>query len=232
MKKILLLLILLSGISCFGQSGKALYKVYSISKDGSEKLLNGVEFELVFNEKEYVFKRAENLDSDGLPMKQKIVNRRADVGVFYRNLINGEKFVQLDFMGFPIVRKDTLLDDHWNLTNKSKIIANYDCKSANITSTNEYNGAKFYTEAWYSPEVSFPYGPNGFDGLPGLIVSLETLNLKYVMYKVKFSDKDIEIKIPEGRPMSNDEILSLMAEKTGAKEEDLRKFFSTNHSEK
>jgi GLPGLI family protein len=160
------------------------------------------------------------------------MSRRADLGVYYKNIREQIKFVQLDFLGFPIIRKDTLIEKYWNLTNKSKIINSFLCKHADITTTNELNGAKFYTEAWYTPDLSLSYGPKGFDGLPGLIVSLETLNLKYILEKIEFLDYHLVIKRPQGKPMSNDEIISYMAKQTGANEEDLKKFFRTDHSKK
>jgi GLPGLI family protein len=229
MKKIFLITILLFSLNLYSQSGKAFYNVYSINKNGTEKLIKGLKFELIFNSNEYIFKKVDELDSDGTSSRNKIINRRADVGIYYRNIQEKLKFVKFDFLGFPTIRKDTLLDKHWNLTNKSKIINNYECKNANIITTNEYNGAKFFTDAWYYPNISMPYGPNGFDGLPGLIISLETLNLKYVLYKLEFSDKKLKINPPKGKPMTNDEIISFIAKKTGADEKDLKTFFSTKH---
>lgn len=232
MYKILLILITLYSYCISAQNGKAYYKVYTVSKDKSVKLIKDLEFELIFSNDEYIFKKSETMNSDGTSLKNKIINRRAEVGVFYRNIKEDLKFVKMDFLGFPIIRKDTLLEKHWNLTNKSKIISNYNCKNANIVTRNEYNGAEFYTEAWYNPDLSLPFGPNGFDGLPGLIISLESLNLRYVLDRIEFSDKAMKISKPKGKPMTNDDIISFMAEKTGANEGDLKKYFSTINSKK
>ncbi len=66
----------------------------------------------------------------------------------------------------------------WTLTQESKIIGGYLCFKA--TSPN-YNGEswsdnkKFEVTAWYTPKIPVPFGPNGYYGLPGLILELQTI---------------------------------------------------------
>ncbi len=56
--------------------------------------------------------------------------------------------------------------NNWKLINETKIINSLVCKKAELN----FKGRNW--TAWYSTEIPFPYGPNKFGGLPGLIVKI------------------------------------------------------------
>lgn len=55
---------------------------------------------------------------------------------------------------------------NWKLSDETKKIGPYSVKKAVC----EYGGRTW--NAWYAPELSFPYGPYVFHGLPGLVVDI------------------------------------------------------------
>lgn len=56
--------------------------------------------------------------------------------------------------------------NNWKLINETKTINSLVCKKAELN----FKGRNW--TAWYSTEIPFPYGPNKFGGLPGLIVKI------------------------------------------------------------
>ncbi|WP_157974463.1 GLPGLI family protein [Lewinella sp. IMCC34183] len=65
----------------------------------------------------------------------------------------------------------------WTITGKTKQIGNYICREATSSySFESYKGGTVTipVTAWFAPRLPFPYGPNGYDGLPGLILELTT----------------------------------------------------------
>lgn len=98
----------------------------------------------------------------------------------------------------------------WKLTQTSKIIGKYKCYKA---ITQKLIGTKFYdVYAWFTPDLPFNFGPMGYQGLPGLILKLETGNLSYNL-KELIKIKSMEIKKPsKGQNITLDDF-NLMAKK-------------------
>lgn len=61
---------------------------------------------------------------------------------------------------------ETIPQQEWTLANADSVILGYSCKLA----TTVFRGRSY--RAWYAPEISLPYGPWKFSGLPGLILSV------------------------------------------------------------
>ena len=101
----------------------------------------------------------------------------------------------------------------WTLHNESKEIDGYLCYKATKHHVQYYTEIEFTIEAWYTPEIPFPYGPAGFGGLPGLILQLERSHVIYVADRLNLNPKEgikpIEELAP-GRMISEDEMHLLM----------------------
>tara|TARA_R100001377_G_scaffold85144_1_gene70497 strand:- start:2283 stop:3056 length:774 start_codon:yes stop_codon:yes gene_type:complete len=75
------------------------------------------------------------------------------------------------FNGVYSVVKDSLPDFKWDLKSiETKKIGSFMCKKATLN----FRGSKIV--AWYSEELSVPFGPWKFKGLPGLILELYNLD--------------------------------------------------------
>lgn len=79
----------------------------------------------------------------------------------------------------------------WTLTTETKKIGNYNCYKATGIKTTKINGKERKTAivAWYCPEISYPFGPNGFGRLPGLIIELQQDNITYGLKSLVLNDK-------------------------------------------
>ena len=67
--------------------------------------------------------------------------------------------------------------------------------------------------AWYTPEIPLPYGPDGYGGLPGLILLLEDNGTLTTLNRIN-SSKDEEIKISspvKGKKISEDDFDELVS---------------------
>lgn len=85
----------------------------------------------------------------------------------------------------------------WKLLNEKKNIDNYTCYKAVATyayySERDNNTYHLPVEAWYTPELNFPFGPNGQGGLPGLILEYKFRNVVYGAKEIRIFKKEIEM---------------------------------------
>jgi GLPGLI family protein len=132
----------------------------------------------------------------------------AGIETFYYNAISKELFLVTENV---LVLKNN--KQIWNLTNESKIINNYKCYKATYEweITNRH-GKKVLRKAvaWYCPELSYNYGPNGFQDLPGLILELEVNNNKLVAKKITLNNQ--KIQFPVKKSISESEYLKKLRE--------------------
>jgi len=182
-----------------------LSKVSLIDKN-VKLILEDLRFKLTFNKHESIFKADEYLELE----KNKFYGFATGPegsATYYNNLTNKEYLSQIDVYGekFLINNPKTA----WVLANEIKKIGKYQCyKATAVVETMGSKGIiKYDVVAWYAPELSIPFGPLGFSGLPGLIMELEYQQTRYYVSKIDLSSKDkIEIKKPtQGKVVTKEE---------------------------
>ncbi|WP_291051487.1 MULTISPECIES: GLPGLI family protein [unclassified Empedobacter] len=103
--------------------------------------------------------------------------------IYYKNNIAFKEFLTID----PIsVFK-------WQLTNETKKVLGYECQMALM----EYYGRKY--QAYFTTELGFTYGgPWKFDGLPGVILEVYSLDnqFKITATDITLKNENIEIDNP------------------------------------
>lgn len=89
---------------------------------------------------------------------------------------------------------ESTIDKDWVFTDEEKIIQGFTCYKATLVKENVGEDTNSYVIAWFCPELPFNFGPNGFGGLPGLILELQVAD-KYIFgaKKIKLNDKSSEI---------------------------------------
>lgn len=109
---------------------------------------------------------------------------------------------------------DALNDEKWVLEEESKQINGFKVYKATKVYTT-VDGKNEPIVAWYAPELPYPYGPNGYSGLPGLIFQVQQGVQMFTLDKVLF---DQAIEIPEepanGIIISKQEYSQIMYDKT------------------
>lgn len=100
------------------------------------------------------------------------------------------------------------ISKNWILQNETKIIDGYKCYKATseyvvINSVGEFRHPVI---AWYCPEIPLPFGPNGYGGLPGLILQLQVRNVTFGVENIDFnSDENFEINKKSMKILSEEE---------------------------
>ena len=101
----------------------------------------------------------------------------------------------------------------WKLTGNQKMILNYPCQEAILQST------EGIITAWFTPAIPVSTGPEGYGGLPGLILTIEVngkQNLIITAKTIEFREIDkVLLAIPkEGKKVTEKEYEAIVAEKT------------------
>ncbi|UQD55256.1 GLPGLI family protein [Flavobacterium sp. K5-23] len=99
------------------------------------------------------------------------------------------------------------LKNNWVLSNETKLIDNYLCyKATNVKKViNDVKTFNHPVTAWYCPELPYPYGPNGYGNLPGLVLELQVRNVVFGAKSIKLdSELDFDIKSLEKIKILND----------------------------
>lgn len=88
-----------------------------------------------------------------------------------------------------ILKKSTA---KWKITSEFKFIDNYKCYKATTVYTVESPNTTFNhpVVAWFCPDLPYSFGPNGYCGLPGLILELQIRNGVYGVKRIDFNTKD------------------------------------------
>ena len=225
LKNTLLLLILFFNVSIvFSQNGYAYYKKqlsYVDDKSKNEymkqalKHLKTQEYELSFHKNNALFKKVEALSVENNPVVEaftKSISGFSGEAYFDRakkTIIHKKEFAGSSFL---ILKKNT----NWVLTRETLKIDNYLCYKATTTTSIENSEGihEVVVIAWYAPEISLPYGPDGYGELPGLILKLENNGIITTLSKIEFLNaKTIEISPPTKGQEITEEAFSEMVKK-------------------
>ncbi|SNQ42730.1 GLPGLI family protein [Cellulophaga lytica] len=193
---IVLIFFSLSIISAQTQKGKATYKlkhpqidVVDTTKKTStmgnqitESIKTAQEliaFNLAFNNKESVFYREEKLYTN----LDKFTKSMIDIlskGNYYSNIATNEKLKSTSFDNKNYI-VNIYQSQPWKITDTTKTILGYTCHKATLTKTNKKTTKDYTVEAWFSKDIPYYFGPDEYNGLPGLILELK-LNPKQTIY--------------------------------------------------
>jgi GLPGLI family protein len=194
----------LISLNCFSQisNGRIEYGLHITTFEGLEKTnrMKGayvkamentpfLNFELLFNTKESSFSLKDGLGLD-------------DQGYFYAKLFSGyegsvlqdEEFSYSEIkgeIGNFLIKRNKRKD--WSLNNETKVINGFVCYKATAEKTVENRVGVFHFPiiAWYCPQIPLSYGPNGYGGLPGLILELQIRNILFGVKKIDLKPDQI-----------------------------------------
>jgi len=203
-----LLLIIISINNVVSQNSKIIYKKKFLqSKDTTYKVKNKIssilenaykkvdEFEyiLIFNNDESFFKIDESLEIDDNSTSYRIAKELGGGnGVSYMN--NKEKkIIQQREIGSDVFLIDSKFNKFkWKLTDEKRIIGKYLCLKATTSVTMETIKGSITKKvvAWFSPKIPVPFGPDGYGGLPGLILELQVGNMIFHVQRAELNSKE------------------------------------------
>jgi GLPGLI family protein len=115
----------------------------------------------------------------------------------------GETYSGTDtlYQNIPLLGKNVYvkkpINSNWTLHNETKTIDGYECYKATTENVviNDVGEFRHPVIAWYCPEIPLPFGPNGYGGLPGLILQIQIRNVTYGVDSIEFNtEKSIEFQ--------------------------------------
>lgn len=181
--------------------------------------------QLVFNEKESVYKNYEDPEADaaeeagGMTM---MIRRNMPDDFTYVNIKEGNYADQKEVFGRVFLIKDDLKSYQWKMTGEQEEIMGYHCMVA--TSIDPEDSME--VRAWFTPQIPVPSGPGAINNLPGLVMKMElqggnlrrgpgnstvTLTASEVDFR---KVKKAELKGPEkGKEVTREEFGAIIKEK-------------------
>lgn len=182
----------------------------------ADNTIESFQFSLIFNKNsakyDIIEKLAQDTKDNGLKQKMALALSGFKGKTFFDFK---EKTILLvrEMFGETILIKSKFSDTKWELEKEKMIINNLLCfKAKTIIEEEGRNGInKIEIVAWYTPDINLPYGPEGFGGLPGLIVQLKKGTVITYLSRIDFKKEDIKIQIPQkGREMTRAEFNSFL----------------------
>ena len=171
-----------------------------------------VEFKLVFSDTESAFFLNQELILDS--EKRNPSRNLKKSYYYYVNHKNNELKAQKEFAGTLFLIESNLDSLTWRITSESKMFGQYKALKA-ISSIKIVNRSKeiqnYEMEAWFSPELSFQFGPEGYYGLPGLIVEMDIFGYKYTFDRIDLDPRNEKINSPSGgKRVTNQKYLAII----------------------
>jgi GLPGLI family protein len=190
-----------------------LVKTLSYINNSLREAQSKLKFELVFNDRSSIYYMKSYFVSEGdKSMKYAIIFNEGQ-NEYYLDKKNNIKYISIEAYGerFNIVNKSNTMK--WVTTNKTKKIGKYLCYKATTTKVTKNPKGVFKKQiiAWFTPEISFNYGPKGYDGLPGLILELQEGTLLYYASKIELkTNEKIKVRKPKkGKTITMEEFNEL-----------------------
>lgn len=181
---------------------------------------NSVQNQLFFKDMESLFKPLpadENpFDNGGAaPGEGTIMIRMVNQNETYLNR-DADMMTQLrDFMGKKYIIKNTPKRIPWKLGAETKQLLGYACKDASYTDENQRK-----IRAWYTEDLRIPIGPEGFHGLPGLILEVDVNEGEILIIADKLDLRALkknELKEPKGGEELTEDTYQAMVKEQMAK---------------
>ncbi|MCB4798054.1 GLPGLI family protein [Neotamlana laminarinivorans] len=141
---------------------------------------------LHFTAQEAIYKAQESLKNEA---DKTIVNFTYPMAggrtIYYNNTIENINASDVSGEYIRVIQEK----QEWQLVNETKQIGKYTCFKAIQTNSNR---SKVKPIAWYTLDIPLPFGPKGFNGLPGLILEIEEKVYVFKATKIELNSTDFE----------------------------------------
>lgn len=219
-------------------------KAYKNARDTSDSppsVMKDLEYRLYCSPVASHFEFIAAMSNDANKANERYIGMGGGGGVYYKNIATKEKLLQLSTFGGDFLIEENYDKYTWELKKEKKEILGIECYKA-IGSYREYShltkkNNTITVTAWYAPGIPLPFGPAGYDGLPGLILESSTPSFYFIAQEIKFRDKLKKIKAPaKGKKVTmeefNKQIYKAFKELTNTKEEDITRYVKKSKNQK
>jgi GLPGLI family protein len=155
---------------------------------GSNKDYKGTDFILAFTKSASVYKQKEKEENFGYSWGE-------DEDVLVRNFDTRTTKDVRELLGKLYIIEGDIPKYKWKILNELKDVAGYVCMKAETIDT-VYNKP---ITAWFTDKIKVLSGPEGFGGLPGVILELNYNNddINIIATKIELSDVDPVLPLPK-----------------------------------
>jgi len=180
-------------------SGEVIYTISlnkNIKENSSSKIkgllnnANDVNYQLVFNTEVSKYQKIKTMDNDVNSLMNLTKIAAGADNVFYFNSRTNENLYNNKGYNEQFLISQKRLN--WELTKENRKIGKYNCYKA--IALNE--GERSNIVAWYTMDIPLSFGPKYYNGLPGLILEINTKQVSFKAINIKLSEKKINIEKP------------------------------------
>ncbi len=174
-----------------------------------------VKKEMTFSNTESLFKNAEIPKDIDIKHEENggefnIVMKMPE-SVTYMNVKDNSFIQSQDLLGKQFLIVDKLDTKKWKFTGEQKKVLNYMCQKAMHTDSSQT------TIAWFTTQIPVGVGPNGLNGLPGLVLAVELDNGDRTIVATSVELKEVDaatiVKPTKGKQISRSEFKKIRDEK-------------------
>lgn len=142
-----------------------------------------------------------------------MIRTAGDGGEQYRDYSKGKAVDARELGAKSYIIEDSIKQYGWKLTDETKTILNYTCRKATFKSDRGQA-----VEAWFTESIPCPAGPEGFSGLPGVILAVDVNNGEMTYTATNVSDKVDKAGLKEpkkGKKVTRQEFAKITEEMFG-----------------
>lgn len=185
------------------------YKNYKDTTDAPPKIIKDIEYKLICdkNKSRFEITKKPFLVEYVEELGERVISRGGGNGFYYKNIAEKVKMHQVESVidGKELLIELPFNEYQWVITKEQKEILGYSCYKAFTEYEYEapdHTGTKMTPykvriEVWYAPELSYPFGPAGHDGLPGLVLEKYSSSFYFIASKIDFKNSEAEIIKPK-----------------------------------
>lgn len=160
-------------------------------------------FDLYFDKEKSLYKPGREVQVTQRPPDW--VGGQANDNVVFNDLGKQTTTTQKNVFENTYLVQDSLRTLNWKITNDTRTIAGLECRRATAVIMDSVFVVAFFTE-----QILCTSGPEGFNGLPGMILGLAIPRLHMTWYasKLELIDvKDTDLAVPKkGKPINNKDL--------------------------
>ncbi len=147
----------------------------------------GMPYQLIMNKDRSIYTYAED--------EQNNSNWRRSEFWSFRDLVAGERIDLLEFGGQNYIVKDEWEFPKWKILDKIKDVNGYVCMLAETKDPVKNQ----VIHAWFTDEIPYRFGPEGYGGLPGVILEIEINGGDAVITatSIELNYKSEEVSLPK-----------------------------------
>ena len=193
---------------------KALKRITD-NTDSQPSRLKGLEYVLITNQEESLFFLERKLLSELSVPNRRFVGRGGGDGIYYVNKNDSLDLNQIEFGGQKFLLQIESNKYRWKITTDKRKISDFICYKAiaEVKTYSEIRKKEFTQEiiAWFAPEIPVPFGPAGYDDLPGLALEVQIGGVYFIANKIEFNVKHEIPKPKEGKKINEKEFNKVIA---------------------